>query len=94
MLVAKTVRQRANEYKVDTHTALALRQLERAGIQLHPGEKVHYLIKDCGAKDKGERVRAFPLLSAEDLYDEGKYRKLLLDAAEEVLCSLSYPLQA
>jgi DNA polymerase-2 len=94
LLVAKTVRQRASEYKVDTHTALALRQLERAGIQLHPGEKVHYLIKDCGAKDKGERVRAFPLLSAEDLYDEGKYRKLLLDAAEEVLCSLSYPLQA
>ena len=85
LLIAKTVRQRASEYKVDTHTALALQQLEGAGILIHPGEKVHYLIKDARAKNKAERVRAFPLLSPEDLYDEEKYRALLLEAAEEVL---------
>ena len=69
---------------MDNLTALALRQLEDAGIEIHPGEKVHYLIKDSGAKNKEERVRAYPFLSADDFYDEEKYRELLQKAAEEV----------
>jgi len=85
LLVAKSVRQKGSEYKVDNLTALALRQLEDAGIEIHPGEKVHYLIKDSGAKNKEERIRAFPLLSADGFYDEEKYRDLLLNAAEEVI---------
>jgi DNA polymerase-2 len=85
LLVAKSTRQKGNEYKVDNHTALALRQLEGLGIEIHPGEKVHYLIKDSEAKNKEERVRPFPLLSADDFYDEEKYRELLQKAAEEIL---------
>ena len=84
LLVAKSVRQKVNEYKVDNLTALALKQLDEAGIEIHPGEKVHYLIKDSGAKNKEERVRAYPFLSADDFYDDEKYRELLLDAAKEV----------
>ncbi len=85
LLVAKSTRQKVSEYKVENLTALALRQLEEAGIEIHPGEKVHYLLKDARAKNKEERVRAFPFLSADDFYDEEKYRELLLKAAEEVL---------
>ncbi len=85
LLVGKSVRQKLSEYKVENLTALALRQLEDSGIEIHPGEKVHYLIKDSGAKNKEERVRPSPLLSADDFYDEEKYRELLLKAAEEVL---------
>ncbi len=85
LLVAKSVRQKGSEYKVANHTALALRQLEEVGIEIHPGEKIHYLIKDGSAKNKEDRVRADPLLSADDLYDEEKYRELLLKAAEELL---------
>ncbi len=87
LLVGKSVRQKLSEYKVENLTALALRQLEDSGIEIHPGEKVHYLIKDSGAKNKEERVRPSPLLSADDFYDEEKYRELLLKAAEEVLVS-------
>ena len=91
LLVAKSVRQKVSEYKVDNLTALALRQLEDSGIEIHPGEKVHYLIKDSEAKNKEERVRAYPLLSADDFYDEEKYRELLLKASEELLGTESYP---
>lgn len=87
LLVAKSTRQKVSEYKVDNLTALALRQLEESGIDIHPGEKVHYLIKDSGAKNKEERVCAYPLVSADDFYDEEKYRELLLNAAEELLGS-------
>ena len=87
LLIAKSTRQKVSEYKVDNLTSLALRQLEDSGIEIHPGEKVHYLIKDSGAKNKEERVRAYPLVSADDFYDEDKYRELLMKAAEEVLGS-------
>jgi DNA polymerase elongation subunit (family B) len=83
LLVAKSVRQKVNEYKVDNLTALALKQLDEAGIEIHPGEKVYYLIKDSGSKNKEERVRAHPFVSADDDYDEEKYRELLEKAAEE-----------
>ncbi len=85
LLVAKNARQKVSEYKVANLTALALRQLEDSGIEIHPGEKVHYLIKDSKSKNKEERVRAYPFLSADDFYDEEKYRELLVKAAEEVL---------
>ncbi len=85
LLIEKRVRQKGSEYKVENQTALALRQLEEVGIEIHPGEKVHYLIKDAGAKNKEERVRPFPMVGVDDLYDEEKYRELLDKAAEEVL---------
>jgi DNA polymerase-2 len=91
LLVAKSVRQKVNEYKVDNLTALALKQLDEAGIEIHPGEKVHYLIKDSASKNKEERVRAYPFLSANDDYDGEKYEELLQKAAEEVLGENPFP---
>jgi DNA polymerase elongation subunit (family B) len=84
LLVAKSVRQKVNEYKVDNLTSLALKQLDDAGIEIHPGEKIHYLIKDSASKNKEDRVRAYPFVDADDDYDEEKYRELLEKAAEEV----------
>ncbi len=57
LLIAKSVRQKVSDYKVQNQTALALRQLEEAGIEIHPGEKIHYLMRDTTAKNKDERVR-------------------------------------
>lgn len=51
----------------------------------------HYLIKDSGAKNKEERVRAYPFLGADDDYDEEKYRELLEKAAEEIGLTDSNP---
>ncbi len=39
LLIEKSIRQRASEYKVENFTALALRQLQDAGIEIHPGEE-------------------------------------------------------
>jgi len=85
LLVAKSVRQKVSEYKVANLTALALQQLDEAGIEIHPGEKVHYLLRDADAKNKEDRVRAHPFVTADDFYDEEKYEELLRNAAEEVL---------
>jgi len=85
LLVAKSVRQNVEAYKVDNLTALALRQLAEGGIRIHPGEKIYYLIREAQAKNKEERVRVFPFLKVEDGYDEKKYRELLQEAAKEII---------
>lgn len=85
LVIGKTISREPNDYKVDNLTALAAQQLDDAGIPIHPGEKVRYVIKDSRSKDKAERVRPFPLVGPEDTYDVEKYLEMLVRATEEVL---------
>jgi hypothetical protein len=77
-----------SSYKVDTWTSLAAKQYERAGIGLHPGEQVTFLLKNVKDPLKEERVRAAPCIRPEDCYDVEKYVELLDRAAEELWISL------
>ena len=90
LAVGKRISQEPNEYKVDSLTALAAQQLEDVGIPIHPGEKVRYVIKDALSKDKGERVRPFPLVGPDDTYDVKKYLEMLVKATEELLIHFGY----
>jgi DNA polymerase-2 len=90
LLVAKTVSQELEAYRVENATAQALRQLRAVGIHLHPGERVRYLIRDARAPATEERVRAFPRLGPDDGFDVAQYQALLLDAALELLVAFGY----
>ncbi len=90
LVIGKRISQEPNAYKVDSLTALAAQQLEDFGIEIHPGEKVRYVIKDALSKDKSERVRPFPLAGPDDTYDVKKYLEMLVKATEEVLIHLGY----
>jgi DNA polymerase elongation subunit (family B) len=90
LLVATTVSREPEAYQVDTATALALRQLREAGIRLHPGERVRYLIREARASNKEARVRAFPRLGPDDGFDVRAYEAMLLDAALELLTPFGY----
>jgi DNA polymerase-2 len=90
LLVAKTVGQELEGYRVNNATTQALRQLRAAGIHLHPGERVRYLIRDTRTPNKEERVRAFPRLGPNDGFDVAQYQAMLLDAALELLVSFGY----
>jgi DNA polymerase-2 len=90
LIITKRISQEPNEYKVDSLTALSAQQLEDVGVSIHPGEKVRYVIKDALSKEKGERVRPFPLLGPEDTYDVEKYLELLVKATEEILIHVGY----
>ena len=90
LLVAKTVSQELEGYRVENATAQALRQLRAVGIHLHPGERVRYLIRDARSPNKAERVRAFPRLGPDDGFDVAQYQAMLLDAALELLVPFGY----
>jgi DNA polymerase II len=90
LLVAKTVGQELEDYRVENATVQALRQLRAVGIHLHPGERVRYVIRDARSPNKEERVRAFPRLGPDDGFDVAQYQAMLLDAALELLIPFGY----
>jgi DNA polymerase-2 len=90
LVIGKRISREPNAYKVDSLTALAAQQLEDFGIAIHPGEKVRYMIKDAGSKDKAGRVKPFPLVGPDDTYDVKKYLEMLVKATEEILIHIGY----
>ncbi|MFH1723869.1 MAG: DNA polymerase domain-containing protein [Elusimicrobiota bacterium] len=73
------------EYVHDTLHALAAKRLAAAGLRLHRGETVRYVI--ASAKDAVKDWRTVPLALSEGPleYDEAKYLELLERAAQEIL---------
>lgn len=90
LMIRKRISQEPDAYRVDSLTALAAQQLEDFGIEIHPGEKVGYVIRDAQSKNKSERVAPFPLVRPDDTYDVEKYQEMLVKATEEILIHLGY----
>ena len=88
LVITRVLSQQVEDYKVDTPTALAARQLEAAGIHIQPGEKVRYVHREGKRGPKECRVAAAPFLETLDGYDTKLYLELLERAVEEVMLAL------
>ncbi len=88
LVITRVLSQKVEDYKVDTPTALAARQLEDAGIHIQPGEKVRYVHREGKRGPKECRVAAAPFLETLDGYDTKIYLELLERAVEEVMLAL------
>lgn len=83
LIVQQVLSKDPEEYAVATRTALAAQKLRDAGIPIHPGEPVGYIIVDAKAKDKSQRIAV--ARDGENLrYDLAEYIKRLRDAGKEV----------
>jgi DNA polymerase elongation subunit (family B) len=84
LVITRVLSQALSDYRVDTPTALAARQLQQAGVQIRPGEKVRYVHRERrGPKEL--RVQAAPFLEDLEGYDTAIYLELLERAVVEVL---------
>ncbi len=90
LIIRKRISREPNAYQVDSLTALAAQQLEDFGIEIHPGERLCYLIRDAQSKNKSDRVAPFPFVRPDHTYDVEKYQEMLLKATEEILIHLGY----
>ena len=88
LVITRVLSQPLADYKVDTPTALAARQLENAGIHIQPGEKVRYVHREGKRSPKECRVQAAPFLETLDGYDTTLYLALLERALEELMLIL------
>lgn len=91
LAITTTISRTPDGYRSNAAVAVAARQMARAGVRLHPGERIQYIITDAGARLPDDRVRPLGLLGADWSYDVDYYTGLLLRATETILGPLGYP---
>lgn len=91
LAITTTISRTPDDYRSNAAVAVAARQMARAGVRLHPGERIQYIITDAGARLPDDRVRPLGLLGADWSYDVDYYTSLLLRATETILGPLGYP---
>ncbi|OFX26950.1 MAG: hypothetical protein A2Z07_10230 [Armatimonadetes bacterium RBG_16_67_12] len=91
LAITTTISRAPEGYKNNAMVAVAARQMARAGVRLHPGERIQYIITHAGARLPDDRVRPLGLLGADWSYDVEHYVELLVRATETLLEPLGYP---
>jgi DNA polymerase-2 len=83
LIIEQVLSREIEEYDVETRAALAARELTGDGVNVHPGEKIGYVITNAKAKNKAERITTS---SRNGLvhYDRQEYAARLKVAAKEV----------
>jgi DNA polymerase elongation subunit (family B) len=76
------------DYVAESVQTLAAKQLAAAGIKLHAGETVRYVIANAKDKVKDWRAKPLALMDGPLEYDVEKYLELLERAASEILDGL------
>lgn len=85
LLLRRKTSKEAEEYRGNAMTAVAARQARRAGLPLHAGEALSFLVLNAGDPDPDSRLRLVPLLRPEDAYDAAFYAELTRRAAATLL---------
>ncbi|HYS71106.1 MAG TPA: DNA polymerase domain-containing protein, partial [Thermoplasmata archaeon] len=82
LVITKTVTKKVGEYVVLTATVAALRQLEKRGFAVEPGEYVRYVLLDEAAKEAEAKVRPAQFLTGHERPDAQAYVRLICRAGE------------
>lgn len=90
LVFANRVTRSAGEYKVFNNQVAALIQLTNEGVEVHPGETVHYIVQNHDTRDPTKRVRVLELLDGTEVYDKNEYLKYLCRTAESLLRPFGY----
>ncbi len=89
LTIACSISKLPSEYKVNNLNAAVARQLEAHGIELHPGERIRYVVMNKDADVDSDRVLPYDLMSeGQDGYDATYYEELFLRACEQVFTPL------
>src|SRR5437667_1041832 len=89
-ILTKSVSRTLTEYVVLTATAAALKQLEKRGFPVEPGESVRYVLMDARARDSERKVRVAEFLEGDETPDAWEYIKLLARSGQTLLAPFGY----
>ncbi|MEJ2011145.1 MAG: DNA polymerase domain-containing protein [Anaerolineales bacterium] len=83
LVVVHRLSRKPEEYTVRTAAARVAHQLSAAGVELHPGERLNFLLVPGP-----EKARAWELIERRIPYDRAAYGELLLRAIESIVSPL------
>jgi DNA polymerase elongation subunit (family B) len=90
LVFAHRVTRRVDEYRVFNHRVAALMQLNSEGVEVHPGETVHYVVLNQNSRDPSTRIRVRELMDGSEQYDRVEYLKHLYRTASSLLRPFGY----
>jgi DNA polymerase-2 len=90
LVISRSLSKTPSEYVADTLEASTATQLEEAGVELHPGQSVGYVIADYESKGRKYRTVPAALLDSRSRYDGRRYVELLAEACATVLEPFGY----
>lgn len=74
-----------SSYQTNTLNAIVARELAGRGVDLSPGESIHYVITEYKAEAASDRARAWEFIDGSWGYDAERYVELLMRSVETVL---------
>jgi len=89
-ILTKSVSRALPEYVVLTATAAALKQMEKRGFAVEPGESVRYVLLDARARDSERKVRVAEFLQGDEEPDAWEYIRLLCRSGQTLLAPFGY----
>lgn len=84
-MVAERLSKFPSGYSHDVFQAIAAKQLEKAGFEVHGGQTIQYLVVNSKSGRVNERVLAAQLTKPYTRHDVEEYLKMLISAAETLL---------
>lgn len=93
LVMARRLSRDPKTYQNKTHTAIVAQELMGRGVELSPGEMVHYVVTDAKSEVLATRARSAAFLDADWSYDVEVYQELLLRAFDSVFSQLGYNLK-
>jgi DNA polymerase I len=88
-----TVSKDLVNYKVNTLPKSALLQLQNLGVQVEPGQSVHYIVTDEYSKNYKRRVCLAEKMQGTEDIDGGYYLRQLAKCAESLLNPFGYTIE-
>lgn len=89
-ILTKSVSRALPEYVVLTATVAALKQLEKRGFTVEPGESVRYVLLDARVRESERKVRVAEFLEGNEEPDAWEYIRLLCRSGQTLLAPFGY----
>ena len=90
MVLTARISRGLSEYRQSNSNTAAIRQFQKEGVTIQPGQNIRYVLTDHASKSYLKRVKIAELVDENTQYDRGKYYEFLLRAAESMLLPFGY----
>lgn len=93
LVLTTRVSKDISDYKVDNVVRAALQQVHDAGVTVHPGQMVRYVVTDEKSKRSLERVCLAEMVNEDTIVDVGFYLRYLCRCVETLLSPFGYTME-
>ncbi len=90
MILTARISRSLQDYRQSNNNTAAIRQFQKEGITIQPGQSIRYVLTDHASKSCTKRVKIAELVDESTQYDRDKYYEFVARAAGSLLLPFGY----